>query len=472
MSTQLREQRFVASRYNFAVESVDGEAVVFNTLSGAVVRLGGTDAAPLIAALEDPTSEFTAEQFPPNLLQQLLSGDFLHAPDCDEVAIVRARYWRARGEAPMVLTITTTMDCNLGCYYCYEERSGDRLAAKDIPAIVALAEERLVSADKHTLHVDWYGGEPLLNLPFLESASDALQALCTRRAVGYSASIISNGSEWPDDAGAFVARNKIRQIQISFDGLKDNHDRRRHYRKAFRKPGASSFDKAVALVDALVCCARVDLRFNIDRGNANDIMPFIRMARERGWFAAPYPAVFQPARLSAYSGTSQFMREHQLSLEEFDTLRAAIRAEIGDSAKIEESEVPDGFPYPKSWVCGALAGASIVVGAEGLTYRCGLQVGERDRAVGEVRTTDAAAQHHADASWWDAYDPTQHASCSRCSFLPVCWGGCPKKHLEGDSDAIREQGRYWRNNLPRLIQKAAGFAELRCNAIPESLQFR
>jgi hypothetical protein len=48
------------------------------------------------------------------------------------------------------------------------------------------------------------------------------------------------------------------------------------------------------------------------------------------------------------------------------------------------------------------------------------------------------------------------STCSRCSFLPVCWGGCPKKHLDEDRHAILEQGAYWRRNLPRLIAEGVG----------------
>src|SRR5207248_9209388 len=55
----------------------------------------------------------------------------------------------------------------------------------------------------------------------------------------------------------------------------------------------------------------------------------------------------------------------------------------------------------------------------------------------------------ADDLWWQQFDPTGLPTCSRCSFLPICWGGCPKKHLEQDEHAIAEQGAYWRKNLPR-----------------------
>ena len=64
-----------------------------------------------------------SDTFGEELTTRLLHSGFLLGPDVDEVATVRQRYWAARRNAPVVLLITTTMDCNLGCYYCYESRS-------------------------------------------------------------------------------------------------------------------------------------------------------------------------------------------------------------------------------------------------------------------------------------------------------------------------------------------------------------
>lgn len=352
------------SRYNFAVCGNGGGVALFNASTGSIVRLDGPHARLLAESLLDPKATFSGNEFAPDLVSQLRRGGFLVQHHSDEVQTIRERYWRARGETPVVLTITTTMDCNLGCYYCYEERSASSLKSVDVAAIVDLAKSRVAESGRHSLHVDWYGGEPLLNLAFLEAASKELQAYCSREGVSYVASIISNGSQWPSDVEGFVARNRIRQIQISFDGLQANHDKRRRYRKGYGEAGVSSFSQAVELVDRLVACARVDLRFNIDRGNRDDLVPFIHFARDRGWFDALFPAVFQPARLASYSIASGFMRHHELSLDEFDALRAVVRAEIGTDARIEESEVPDGFPHPKTSVCAALAANSLVVGAE------------------------------------------------------------------------------------------------------------
>lgn len=444
----------VSSRFNFWVPIADG-ALLYNANTGAIIKFSGHDSHELAHTLSSKIVEIDGESLPGGLYAQLRDGGFLVPSGTDEVAKIRKRYLQARAETPIVLTLTSTMDCNLGCYYCYESRSKESLRLADVGAVVDLARSKLLKTSKKSLHVDWYGGEPLLNLSFIERASTELQRLCRENTIRYSASVISNGTQWPENAKQFIFQNCIRQVQISFDGLRDNHNRRRRYRSSDR--GASSFDEAAALVDALLDSVRVDIRVNLDRWNQDDLLPFVDFARSRGWFGRRFPAVIQPARLASYSERSAFMRRIELSLEAYDTLRAAVRVQAGGLFKVEESEVPDGFPYPKTSVCAALAHDSEVIGPDGLKYRCGLQVGEKHRAVGELHPShgERAASRFSDVDWWDAFDPTILPSCSRCSFLPICMGGCPKKHLEKDQLALAEQGKYWRRNLPRMIAHAA-----------------
>jgi hypothetical protein len=56
---------------------------------------------------------------PRTLSATLRRGGFLVEQTFDELGAIRERYREARGRTPMVLTLTTTQDCNLGCYYCY-----------------------------------------------------------------------------------------------------------------------------------------------------------------------------------------------------------------------------------------------------------------------------------------------------------------------------------------------------------------
>ncbi|MBR0712845.1 radical SAM/SPASM domain-containing protein [Bradyrhizobium liaoningense] len=465
--------RLRSSRYNFCVPFGEGDSVLYNAGSGASIRLAGSDVGEITELLCGPPREVATRIIPRPLLASLRRGGFLIEQAFDEVAAIRERYWVARGRTPMVLTLTTTQDCNLGCYYCYEERSRATLTAANVPAILDWTRERLAASGKDSLHVDWYGGEPLLNIAFIEVASAALQSLCNELNVSYSASVISNGTCWPDDVAGFIRRHRIRQAQISFDGLKANHDKRRRYRRGRApEPSASSFEQAVALVDKLLDVVRVDLRFNADRGNADDLEPLVAFCLQRGWFDRPFACVFQLARISDYSERSGFMSQAKLSEDEFERLRERARHLVPNESNLDETTTRSLYPLPRTSVCAALADDSIVVGADGHRYRCGLQVGEKNRPIAMVGAGGQMSPG-PDAPWWDTFDPTRQPNCSRCSFLPVCWGGCPKKHLEGDTASLHEQSLYWRKALPQKIAWQFGVAmNENTFAFSESDQFR
>ena len=452
-----RRRPLRSSRYNFQVPIGD-DVVLYNAGSGASVRLAGADARELTRLICGPPRNVTTSSIPPSLLATLRRGGFLVEETFDELEAIRERYWQARGRTPMVLTLTTTQDCNLGCYYCYESRTKDTLGEADVSGIVAWTRQRLISSGKDSLHVDWYGGEPLLNIDFIDAASGALQSLCKELAVSYSASVISNGTCWPDDVASFIARHRIRQVQISFDGLKANHDKRRRYRRGRAPdPSASSFEEAVAVVDKLLDVVRVDLRFNADRGNNDDLEGFVGFCRDRGWFDRPFPCVFQLARISDFSERAGFLSRTKLTEAEFEKVRERARVVVPDEATLDEVTTRSIYPLPRTSVCAALADDSIVVGADGHHYRCGLQVGEKARPVA-LREKGGGMTPGPDANWWTTFDPTRQPNCSRCSFLPVCWGGCPKKHLEKDAASLHETSLYWRKALPQKIAWQFGVA--------------
>jgi len=468
------------SRYNFYVQ-YQGNVALYNTLTGAFVKLVGEDGESLAISLCGRKSKFDLESFESYILGLLVKGGFLVSSPEEETETIRSRFARAREETPVVLTLTTTMDCNLGCYYCYEQRSQKKLTTNHVADIIDLAKASLERQNKRSLHVDWYGGEPMLNQTFLEDASSSLQKLCNELKVSYHASIISNGTCWPKDVERFIKQNRIRQVQISLDGLRNNHNKRRRYRKEFVDLAKqSSFDECIELIDKLLDYTRVDVRFNFDKQNSVDWSGLLEMAQKRNWFKKPYKAVIQPARISAYSEHSSFMRNAELSFEEFQFIRTAIKKHLPENVTVEESEIPDGFPYPRFSVCAALAKDSVVVGAEGALYRCGLQVGENNRIVGELGASQSfiplpqlsQTPINNDSKWWDNFDVTELPKCSKCSYMPICWGGCPKKHLEGDTHALDEQTKYWHKNLPKQIAKRAEFSIETIKEFGEQHQFR
>lgn len=461
-----------ASAYNFALPTSDNSWLLFNARTGHMMDLIGPHARALAESLSGQNYEEEIA-IDSHSLELLTAQEFVLEDCFDELAAIRGMYWEARRSAPVVVTITTTLDCNLGCFYCYEERSPDSLDAHDVPSILRSISGLLEGSSRRSLHVDWYGGEPTLNLPFLEQASRSIQDLCSTLGVRYSASIISNGTAWPKDVEEFIGRHRIRQAQITFDGLRESHNRRRRFTRR-DDCERSSFDEAATVVSKLVHVCRVDIRYNVDNRNQADFIPFVEFALGQGWFHAKCRATFQPARVAAYTEKSRFVDRIGLSDEEFHRLKRRASSLLPPEA-MEEPETPSGYAAPKTSVCAALSNNAIVVGADRRIYRCGLQVSEKHRAIGTLDGEKFRILNNhsstSDERWWAEFDPTQLTTCSVCSFLPICMGGCPKKQLEKDTAALDGQSLYWRRHLPRLICRTANIPEVAWQ-FTESDQFR
>ncbi len=85
--------------------------------------------------------------------------------------------------------------------------------------VIALAERMLDAAQKKTLHVTWFGGEPLLAADVIEALSGRMMALCEAKGAEYSAGIITNGYLLTLENEDLLARCKVKSAQITLDGV-------------------------------------------------------------------------------------------------------------------------------------------------------------------------------------------------------------------------------------------------------------
>lgn len=457
------DKRFSTSRYNFCLP-IEGGYLLYNARTGAAIRYG-IAAGDVLQTLCAYPSLLQADDFGDSTRGHLLRGGFLVPEGFDELAAIRAAYCHAREEAPVIVTLTTTNDCNLGCYYCFQKRDTLQLQEERVDQIVGHIRQIFAGSKKRTLHVDWYGGEPMLNRPFIERASMAIQALCSELGVSYDASMLTNGTLWPDDSRTFVERHRITRLQVTFDGMAKSHNKTRFHRTS---SNVDQFEAACRLVDQLAPLITVDIRFNLSPQNRPELIEFTRFGLTRGWFEPHHYAQLQIAKLTPYSTEVDFLRKIELTFADFEAARDEVR-KVVPQGKLDRTANLDNYPAPRESVCAAIAQDSIVIGADGNIYNCGLQVTEPFRAV---RSLSAPGAETGQADFWDTFDPTLAPSCSRCSFLPLCWGSCPKLHLEEDRASLEQQSEYWRAMLPRRLSASMG-VKLRAGfALGESDQFR
>lgn len=151
------------------------------------------------------------------------------------------------------VTFEVTDGCNLKCKYCgfgemyqdYDAREGKRIREKDAVALLR-SLYRLWELPAYAAHrkvnIGFYGGEPLLNMPFIEHIVEFLETHpCASRTFDYS---MTTNALLLDRYMDFLATHEF-HLLISLDGDAENSV----YRVG--EKGGSLFDKIIRNVDLL-----------------------------------------------------------------------------------------------------------------------------------------------------------------------------------------------------------------------------
>lgn len=125
------------------------------------------------------------------------------------------------------------------------------------------------------------------------------------------------------------------------------------------------------------------------------------------------------------------------------------------------------YPQALKIPCGAVARNSIIFGPDGLMYKCPHELGFHDRSQSHVQSVtisgkrslpvlptaklSAGSKQTKGPFDYYSYDPFSAPTCSKCKYLPICLGGCPKTQFEQRQDEIDANKRYWDMSLDPMI---------------------
>ena len=261
--------RFKPSIYNLVADTPDGDIIVVNTLSGSRVVFPRTfrdQAAKLLSGDETEVTESNGD-----LIRQLNSIGLLVPQDNNEGR--KLRYLHAHQTSSMKhlhLIVFPTEKCNFRCIYCYE----DFVKGKMSPAMRSALKTYLLLQIKslRSLNIDWFGGEPLLAFDVIRDVLPEIREACNSAECKLSGHITTNGYLLTPDVASELLDWNVESFQITLDGPRDEHDKRRQLHKsahatASNIPENGTYDKILENVKHLLSQRRVFdllLRTNYD----------------------------------------------------------------------------------------------------------------------------------------------------------------------------------------------------------------
>ncbi|OPY72634.1 MAG: hypothetical protein A4E64_02893 [Syntrophorhabdus sp. PtaU1.Bin058] len=135
------------------------------------------------------------------------------------------------------LIIFPTEQCNLRCWYCYEQYQIGTMPDNIIAGVKRLLTKRYQGLKQ--LNISWFGGEPLLAVGCIRAISQHIHWLNSQfPSVQYHANITTNATLLSQDLYNELCIYGINLFHITLDGPRWIHDRLRRYRG-----GQGSFDR-------------------------------------------------------------------------------------------------------------------------------------------------------------------------------------------------------------------------------------
>lgn len=271
------------------------------------------------------------------------------------------------------LVILPTEACNFRCVYCYEDF---RLGAME-PWVVRGIKELLSrrAPELSRLVIGWFGGEPLLARGVIEDVMTHVRALAAANPrMRVVSDTTTNGYLLTRDMAERLIELGVSQYQVSFDGPREWHDRKR-----VRAGGGPTFDRIWGnLLDlrALERDFSVTLRVHVDRENAALVRQFIDQCAEA--FAADrrYEIFIRGlGRLGGANDASLSVLEKAEGEPVYEELKAYARTRGLRTLEFSSEDQ----------VCYAARANSFVVRADGRLNKCTVSLEHTNNQVGRIR---------------------------------------------------------------------------------------
>lgn len=311
--------------------------------------------------------------------------------------------------------ILTTYACNFDCVYCFQQKS--RAMEHMTPAIqeqtIAWIQRRMTRLSYPRLHLNFYGGEPLLNPEAVANISPRLQAWCAERDVKFGFSLQTNGYFLTP---SLVQRYKtwgLTSVRVSVDGIKAAHDRNRPL-----KGGQGTFERVMENITAVADLIPVHIACTYENGDVDPALALLDYLDAEGllsrlgkFLCAPSHAVLGKKGAASAVGRSQCQCHHT-----DETFAAATRRL---NAALEAKGVASGSRLSLTACPLTRENSGVTIDQKGRLYRCNSLLGHPEYALGDVfhDTFNETQKEFRDLDAW------RHCP-QDCVYLPLCVGGC------------------------------------------------
>ncbi|HAN08986.1 MAG TPA: hypothetical protein DCP90_00050 [Clostridiales bacterium] len=317
----------------------------------------------------------------------------------------------------MSLTIAPTLDCNLRCTYCYENRRKGIMTEEIEEEIFKFVEKR--KQVLKSLNITWYGGEPLLAKDIIWRLSEKIIKMCEENSINYSSNMISNGVLIDEETANNLEKYKIKSIQITIDGDKETHNKRRIYIREDK----DGYSKIITVLKILLkTSVLINIRVNIDKDNKDSIDGLLDDLKQIEGYER---LMINFAKVTSDTDACKSVEGSCVTTEEFVDLEIELVNKVKEKGLTYHWK--NLYPYKRIFACGTENINSLLIDEVGDVYKCLKDIGIVKNKISNLRNINKDSNNMLCNNYfkWIEYDALDNVKCKECKLLFSCLGGCP-----------------------------------------------
>lgn len=400
---------FKLSKYCLAVIKSEESAVLFNAITGGIVKLE--------FEIYKKICEGTFSNNVP-FFDKLKEGLYIVPASRNEFKFLRYNEIQTRQSVrnnSLYYVIAPTLACNLHCGYCFE--NGKRNTGKINKAIIEKIAEFIFEQAKKlksisNVHVLWFGGEPMLCYKEILELGSITKAKLKSLNIKLSSSMITNGILF-DNSSMLKLKEicELRSVQITLDGLKNTYCKR-------KQASQNDFEKVIQNIIEVCEDIEVQVRLNADK---NNIMEMYELAD------LIYSKVPPENKLELYLGQ---LCDYGYNIEgiKYFSSDEFTKAQIEFSSYLKQKGYSrqtnaSSSPCHKAIYCELARANNFAIDRHGRLYKCEHYLEQNNNCVGDV-----VNGLYYNEPFFDDMSGINDSLCESCNLYPICHSNCPISH--------------------------------------------
>jgi len=462
------------SSYSVLSAPLDGGGfALLNGATGAVDFISEELAQIITEALSH--SEPHSAQIPEHAIHPVTLSDFLerghftaesHETERAHVATIAAILHEEEKKNPRFLFVPN-MDCNYRCTYCFERplqnvlhEATEEGSLQGNSVVMSPSHVEMVYKGIEIIQsaagrdgggqIVLYGGEPL----DADNKDVVFKIINHKNARKYDFAAITNGHDL-NHFSSVLGKGKIGAIQVTIDGPKHIHDKKRISRK-----GDSSFDRIMSNVRAVLQRGdtKVDIRVHIDATNIAYFKDLLDIFLAENWLDQPAVTIYaniiyrknSKGTVSSTSNIEHVLKRLQRYASPYKNV--FIAAIFVNAYDLLSGSLRAGQPYRmRGAYCAANTGMYIFL-PDGTIHSCWESIGKDCSRIGTYMNglnLDRTATEK-----WFSRSVNKIAECLDCSFCLVCGGGCSQYAEYNSDDMLKPFCDDFQKIFPGVLARA------------------